>query len=44
MWTMTNWPRYAKGWLVADAGALARAIETRLIQEVEYGYEEDEKA
>jgi hypothetical protein len=34
----------AKGWLEADTGALARAIESRLIQEVVYGNEEDEKA
>jgi len=34
----------AKGWLEADAKTLAHAVEDGLIQEVEYGEEEDEKA
>lgn len=34
----------AKGWLVADPGALAHAIEIGLIQEIVYGDEKDEKA
>ena len=34
----------AKGWLAADGIAIARAIEEGLIQEVDYGSEEEKKA